>query len=365
MKKEELLNIEFENKKELTLSLCEFFDFELANDEEKKMWPYKSELFISIKNLNGKELYNNKKLIGIIDECYFGKTYRGRDAVMIKCKEKKYSLTDSQIKIYNKFSEKEELIDLHPSRKGIKFWSYGHILSEKNYKSLYYKTKEYRDEYEKSLNENLGTNGIKSPIQCPKIKKKISKTIEEKYGVNWFLERGLHYSAVTITMEEKFGVDNLFKSHEWQMENFKNLSVGVSKVEIEFIEYINSLIKEFYPKYHKYSEYFNSKKHREGVYDYENKKTYNPDFINKKLKIFIEFNGDYWHCNPTFFDENYFNTQKMMTAKEVWGKDLNRKKAIEKITNCQGLIVWENDWCKNKSKTQEIIKKFLNETVKN
>jgi len=253
------------------------------------------------------------------------------------------------------------LIDLHPSRKGIKFWSFGHILSEKDYKSLYYKTKEYRRQYEKSLNENLGTTGLKAPIQSKKIKDKISKTMEDKYGVNWFLERGCHYSAVTMTMQDKFGVDNLFKSTEWQEENSKTLSIGISKSEIDFVNYVNELISEMYPKLSKYSEYHGCERGRDGVYDYENKKLYNPDFINRKLKVFIEFNGDYWHCNPDIFDKEYYNSHKKMTAKEIWDKDNFRNKRVEKLTGCRSLIIWENDWNKKRENIKGVIKGFLNE----
>lgn len=362
MKKEELLNIEFNTQVDLFLGLCDFLGFKKASDYEKQNWPYNSDLFISIDNIKGRELYNKKNfLIGVVEDCYFGKGPRGHKAVLIKSGNKEYSLTESKVKIYNKFSDSEELVDLHPSRKGIKFWSNGHILSEKDYKSLYYKTKEYRNQYEKSLNESLGTNGIKAPIQSKKIKDKISKTMDDRYGVNWFLERGCHYSAVTMTMQDKFGVDNLFNSHDWQIENAKNLSVGISKIEIEFVNYVNSLVEDLYPNYSKYSEFFNSKKQRDGVYDYKYKRTYNPDFINKKLKIFIEFNGDYWHCNPSIFNENYYNSLKGMEAKELWEKDFFRNERIKKITGCDYLVVWESDWNKNRIEVENNLKKFLND----
>lgn len=364
MKKEDLIKKESSTQKELCENLIDFFEFEKASKEEVENWPYKSGLVVSLKNIVDKEVFVEDEYIGIVEDCFLGKSGRGHISVRIKVGDKEFSLTGAKVKMYDKFSEKEILVDLHPTRKGIKFWSFGHILSEKDYKSLYYKTKEYRSQYEKSLNESLGTTGLKAPIQSKKIKDKISKTMDDRYGVNWFLERGCHYSAVTMTMQDKFGVDNLFYSYEWQLDNSKKLSVGISKVEVEFIIYVNELIGELYPNFSKYSEYNGCEINREGINDYEGKKLYIPDFINRKLKLFIEFNGDYWHCNPDIFDDNYYNSHKKMTAKEIWKKDLYRNKRIEKLTGCRGLIVWENDWNRKKEEIKNVIKNFINDKKK-
>lgn len=361
MKKEELLNIEFDKQSDLIAGLCDFFGFKKASDYEKKNWPYKSELLISIYNLKGKELYIKDKLIGVVEDCYFGKGPRGHNAVLIKSGDQEYSLTESRVKIYNRFSEQEELVDLHPSRKGIKLWSFGHILSEKDYKSLYYKTREYRSQYEKSLNENLGTTGLKAPIQSKKIKDKISKTMDEKYGVNWFLERGCHYSAVTMTMQDKFGVDNLFYSDEWQIKNSRELSFGISKIEQEVTDYIVEFLEENYSKESKYSMYYGAEVNQASIQDLKRRRTYRVDFLNEKLKIIIDFNGNYWHCNPEMFDSDYYHQHKKMLAKDIWEQDKIRVESLERITGFRHLTIWELDWSKKREETKEIIKNFINE----
>jgi hypothetical protein len=361
MKKEELLNIEFDGQSDLVAGLCEFFDFKKADNSEIEIWPYKSKLSVSIENLIGKELYNKESFIGIVEDCYFGKGPRGHSAVLIKCGNQDYSLTESKVKMYNKFSDKDELIDLHPSRKGIKFWSNGHILSEKDYKSLYYKTKEYRNQYEKSLNENLGTTGLKAPIQYKKIKDKISKTMDDRYGVSWFLERGCHYSAVTMTMQDKFGVDNLFYSDEWQIKNSRELSFGISKIEQEVVNYIVCFLKEYYPKESKYSMYYGVDVNQASIQDLKRKRTYRVDFLNDKLKVIIDFNGNYWHCNPEMFESEYYHQHKKMLAKDILEQDRIRVESLERIIGFRHLTIWELDWNKKREETKEIIKKFINE----
>lgn len=343
MKKEELLKLVPDTKKELCDSLILFYGFEPASEDEKKEWPYKSELAISLKNIIGKELFFEDKYIGLVTDCFFGKSDRGHNSVRVKVDDKECSITGSKVKMYDKFDEKEILVDLHPSRKGIKFWSFGYIASEKSYKSLYYKTNEYRGVFEKTLNENLGTIGLRAPIQSKQIKDKISNTIEERYGSKWFLSRGSHYSAVTISMQEKFGVDNLFFSDEWQIENSKNVNRNLgesSNLEQEIIKELEILgLKDSY--------YFLSDKGQKVIIVNKNK-FYKLDYYNSQYNIVIEIMGDYWHCNPMLYEHNFYHKQKKKLANEVWIDDRKRKNEIINILGCNFIEVWERDWKNNR-----------------
>jgi hypothetical protein len=361
MKKEELLNVNFETQKELKLFLSNFFNFKLANDEEIKKWPYKNELLISIENVIGKELYYKNEYVGIIEKCYFGKNSRGRESVLIESKNKKFPLTYSKVKVYNKFYEQEDIIDLHPSRKGIKFWSNGHILSEKDYKSLYYKTKEYRSHFEKSLNESLGTIGIVAPIQSKKVKEKISNTIKEKYGVNWFLERGKHYSVIISTMERYFGIDNLFKSYEWQIENVKKINKNfkeTSKLEKNICNELDFIFNTE-NSFHKNSE------KGQKIIIVNNNKFYKLDYYNEEYNFVVEILGDYWHCNPSIYEYDFYHKNKKKLAIDIWKGDKNRKDEIINLMNCFFVEIWEKDWNENKESILCYIKKIKNEIIKN
>lgn len=250
-----------------------------------------------------------------------------------------YSLTNCYFEFKNSLYLENQIVELHPSRKGRKFWSLGYVLNESDYKSLYYKTKEYRSKYEKSLNENLGTNGLKSPIQSKKIKYKISKTMNDRYGVNWFLERGCHYSAVTMTMQDKFGMDNLFYSDEWQIKNSRKLSLGTFNVEQEVVGYIVEFLSDNIPDVSDSSMYYGCGVNQASIQDLKRRRTYRVDFLNEKLKIIIDFNDNYWHCNPEMFDSDYHHQHKKMLAKDIWEQDKIRVESLEIITGFRHLTI--------------------------
>lgn len=66
------------------------------------------------------------------------------------------------------------------------------------------------------------------------------------------------------------------------------------------------------------------------------------DMFNKKSKIVIEYFGDYWHCNPLIYDDNFLNKSLGITAKEKQNKDKIR---LQKIINHKSvdmlLVIWE------------------------
>lgn len=76
--------------------------------------------------------------------------------------------------------------------------------------------------------------------------------------------------------------------------------------------------------------------------------------IYKDKKI-IEYNGDYWHCNPNIYSEDYVNYKTSRTAKETWEFD-ELKLKLAKDNGYEVLVIWETDYKKNKTKvTQECI----------
>lgn len=61
----------------------------------------------------------------------------------------------------------------------------------------------------------------------------------------------------------------------------------------------------------------------------------------------IEFNGDYWHCNPLSYSENYYHKHSDRTAKEIWEKDALKIKALQDERNIDTLVIWESDFLKD------------------
>jgi len=71
----------------------------------------------------------------------------------------------------------------------------------------------------------------------------------------------------------------------------------------------------------------------------------------------IEYNGDYWHCNPKKYNKEYYHKIKNKTAEQIWEYDLNKVDLIKNYGyNLE--IVWETDYENNPKIIEEILKKY-------
>jgi G:T-mismatch repair DNA endonuclease (very short patch repair protein) len=72
-----------------------------------------------------------------------------------------------------------------------------------------------------------------------------------------------------------------------------------------------------------------------------NSKAYSYDLtVNKKI---IEFNGDYWHMNPSKYKSSSYNKTKKMLASDIWQYDANKIKLAESH-GYEVLTIWESDY---------------------
>jgi G:T-mismatch repair DNA endonuclease (very short patch repair protein) len=75
------------------------------------------------------------------------------------------------------------------------------------------------------------------------------------------------------------------------------------------------------------------------------------------LNLIIEYNEDYWHCNPKKYDKNYFNQKKSKYAWQLWEYDQSKLDLIKsKGYNIE--VIWEFDFKSNKTIIEEIIFKY-------
>ena len=102
----------------------------------------------------------------------------------------------------------------------------------------------------------------------------------------------------------------------------------------------------------KNSEYFFAKKGYKTVF---------VDFFIASSKKVIEFAGDYWHGNPEVYEPNFYNPQAKSLAKDLYQKTIERNLLLESIHGCKVLLVWENEYKKNKEEILGKCLKFLNE----
>lgn len=91
----------------------------------------------------------------------------------------------------------------------------------------------------------------------------------------------------------------------------------------------------------------------------KNKKCFAYDYVDINRKKCIEFNGDFWHCNPDEYNENYVHRVKGIKASEIWEKDKMKNKIIIE-RGYDVLIIWESEYRKNIEETLKKCLDFLN-----
>jgi very-short-patch-repair endonuclease len=69
---------------------------------------------------------------------------------------------------------------------------------------------------------------------------------------------------------------------------------------------------------------------------------YNVDFINQQNKHIIEVYGDYWHCNPNKYADDFMHHHFKITSVERRKIDEDRKKHLESL-GYTVTVVWESD----------------------
>jgi G:T-mismatch repair DNA endonuclease (very short patch repair protein)/predicted RNA-binding Zn-ribbon protein involved in translation (DUF1610 family) len=82
------------------------------------------------------------------------------------------------------------------------------------------------------------------------------------------------------------------------------------------------------------------------------------DVYVPELNLIIEYNGDYWHCNPIKYCSDYYHQVKKKTAKEMWDYDEKKVDLIKKYGyNLE--VVWETELKNDNKKINHIIQKYV------
>lgn len=200
-----------------------------------------------------------------------------------------------------------------------------------------------KEEQEKIWKESCDkrTTAVKNSIKTTNIEYYINKgmSIEDA-------KKALHDRQSTFSLNkciEKYGREKgieIFNNRQlkWQQSLRKNFEINTDGRCLQSNianELIDKIIHLTHIKKYKKEKY---------IYDKENNHGYSYDFCYKhKL---IEFQGDYWHCNPKIYKENFFNKVINLSAKEIWDKDNNKKIVAEKF-GYKVLYIWEYDYKEN------------------
>lgn len=117
-------------------------------------------------------------------------------------------------------------------------------------------------------------------------------------------------------------------------------TVGTSKIEKDFFSFLLSkgiIVSEQHQIGHKFY-----------------------DFILTGYKILIEFDGDYWHCNPEIYKEGPVNK---MQKKAI--ENDKHKKILAESFGYKLIRVWEKDFKENPNEVLKYIKSKIKKYIEN
>lgn len=286
------------------------------------------------------ERYGNKK------NCSCSKDYL----------QKKYGITQGLLKyenwVKNMGQSLEKLVKKHGKEKGQQ--KYHNFCTKMKGKCT---LQWYIKKYGKNIGEKLYQQSCKIKSFTHK-KEWYLKKYGNEQGLKIFQEINKRKSPSLTNLVSKYG-ENLGKQKYEQMKSKSYSGFEQSKIAMQLFHKIKKLFpneKMFYDKNPKeFGRYLSSLK-----------KYCFLDFYMPDRKKVIEFYGDYWHCNPQLYNDDqivFYPQNKTFIAKEIREKDKERIEAIKKQLKCEVIIVWENDYKRNKKDVLKIVIDFLNQPI--
>jgi hypothetical protein len=150
--------------------------------------------------------------------------------------------------------------------------------------------------------------------------------------------------------------------YEYKERTYNSSPVPYSKISIELFdnldEYVINLIGDV--------SYYATKNSEFCKYDLLNKRVYFYDYVIPILNLVIEFNGDYYHCNPRKYTQtDHVNMLgKMIPVNTIWEKD-RVKNDFMKSLGFTVIVVWEFDYRSNKQQVIDNLKSIIYDAYTN
>lgn len=216
---------------------------------------------------------------------------------------------------------------------------------------LLYGDIEGQKRWEKYRNRQAETNTYKykkehhgwSEQEFDAYNKSRAVTIElmvERYGEEIGTQKWIDYcerQAYTNTLiyyTKKYGVDG---EQKW-LELNRQKAAGrpsqspVSNLEKEFVKRLSEYINKQLDYSYQTKQYC----------VYTNNRAYFYDIVHNQRAI--EFNGDYWHCNPSLYEANYYHQIMDLLAEDIWKRDKDKVEVLLKERDIKTLTVWERNY---------------------
>jgi hypothetical protein len=217
-------------------------------------------------------------------------------------KQQKYGWTQEKFREFNKSRSVtiENCVQKHGEYKGLEIWK------------QYCERQSYTNSKEYFIKKYGNDDGLAKFLKCNYAKGSSARPVDVAKKLNISLEEA---TELVIIQKSKF-----FYSSELEKEFVRLVEDKIGQLEH------SSLTTPF----GKWSNELNSYV----VYDI------------KHNDCIIEFNGDYWHCNPKLYQANDFGPRRIL-AKDIWERD---RKKLQTALNYgyRVLTVWESDFKKNK-----------------
>ena len=194
----------------------------------------------------------------------------------------------------------------------------------------------------KYIQTSMVRYGVPYYTQTNECKGKYKQTCIERYGVEYVGQSEVVKDKARKTQLEHFGVPNkmvdMCSRGEIKYQGYSNISQ-------ECFHRLDDILK--LPSYYATK----NQEFRVVVGD----KNYYLDYYVPALNLAVEFNGDWFHFNPSKYkaDDVVEQFNHPVLVKERWEQDANRIKAIES-TGIKVLVLWESEYKKLKN-----IKKWL------
>lgn len=199
------------------------------------------------------------------------------------------------------------------------------------------KSQQSKDRYRNTCIERYGTENI---AQYEPIKKRIRETNIKRFGTSCVLNNPEVRKKVIATMTKNgSGTSNISR------KLFDAISNSFPDKEFNYAGHgIETCIK-------------NEETHGHYFLDFS--------YVDSNVKLAIEFNGDYWHCNPKLTAPDTkvsFFKDGTGTASDVWKFDDQRRNVI-KNHGFKLLTVWEYDYVHNPDETVNRCLNFIRESI--
>lgn len=205
------------------------------------------------------------------------------------------------------------------------------------------KWNEYVDKMSKSCKESTSSEQMSYINSIHFYIEKYGKEEGEKKYEEW--KKSQDHSSISF-MVKKYGIDEGLKKYkEVSFKRSFHSDSYHSKISQSLFENIKNIINDDTCKYST-----NGGELR--LYDEKENKPYYYDFSYKN-KI-IEYNGDFWHANPNFYESDYI-FKNGIYASDIWEKD-KKKQLLAKEKGYEILTIWDSEYKKDST---NVLKKCL------